>query len=178
MIVDIKIEKDLEKELELGMKEGKVGLLETQKEFGNRFSFQNVSNNVQDNTTKMNNGSQALRKVDVSDESVSEENQEAAVEDEDYDMEKLPEVVKSNNSSKIIKYVTEEPRPSDQIAARTLFNLINEESLDSRDQLQKSNPNLDSSSDQEEQSKVIIKMPFYGFNKNANSGLSPMSNKH
>lgn len=29
MIVDIKIEKDLEKELELGMKEGKVGLLET-----------------------------------------------------------------------------------------------------------------------------------------------------
>ena len=29
MIVDIKIEKDLEKELELGMKESKVGLLET-----------------------------------------------------------------------------------------------------------------------------------------------------
>ena len=131
MIVDIKIEKDLEKELELGMKESKVGLLETQKEFGNRFSFQNASNNVQDNTTKMNNGSQAQRKVDISDESVSEDNQEAVVEDEDY----VPDVVKSNNSSKIIKYETDEPRPSEQIAARTLFNLINEESIDSRDQL-------------------------------------------
>ena len=131
MIVDIKIEKDLEKELELGMKESKVGLLETQKEFGNRFSFQNASNNVQDNTTKMNNGSQAQRKVDISDESVSEDNQEAVVEDEDY----VPDVVKSNNSSKIIKYETDEPRPSEQIAARTLFNLINEESLDTRDQL-------------------------------------------
>ena len=131
MIVDIKIEKDLEKELELGMKESKVGLLETQKEFGNRFSLQNASNNVQDNTTKRNNGSQAQRKVDVSDESVSEDNQEAAVEDEDY----VPDVVKSNNSSKIIKYETDEPRPSEQIAARTLFNLINEECLDTRDQL-------------------------------------------
>ena len=62
---------------------------------------------------------------------MSEDNQEAAVEDEDY----VPDVVKSNNSSKIIKYETDEPRPSEQIAARTLFNLINEECLDTRDQL-------------------------------------------
>lgn len=55
----------------------------------------------------MNNGSEIYRKIDVSDESVSEDNEEAAVEEEDYDMEKLPDVVKSNNSSKIIKYVTD-----------------------------------------------------------------------